>query len=75
MVWKVEVFRYLTVWFVVTNLVEVVLEPVHETIFGLAYILYPATFAGETVDKIGAFAGAVVPGLVAPIRRGASDPA
>ena len=37
---------YFTVGPVVPNVVEVALEPIHEPVLCLAYILYPATFAG-----------------------------
>ena len=59
-VWLVEVSPYLTVGFVVTNVVEVSLEPVHKTVLGLAHVLDPASLAGEAVDEIRALARHIV---------------
>ena len=45
MVWKVEVFAYFTILSIVTDIVEVGLEPIHEAILCLSDILY----AGDIV--------------------------
>ena len=45
MVRSVEVPPYLTLGFIVANVVEMRLESVHETIFFVCSILYAATFA------------------------------
>ena len=46
MVRLVEMSAYFTHGSIVAYVVEVGLEPVHEPVFGLTYILYPAGFAG-----------------------------
>ena len=56
MVWSVEVSTDLTLGFVMSDIVEVHLEPVHETIFRLPNILHAAAFTCEAVYDVGALA-------------------
>ena len=60
MAWRVEVSPYFTVRSVVTGVVEVGLEPVHQTFFGLPNVLYATTFACKAIQHIGTLASDVV---------------
>ena len=52
----VKMFPYFAHRSVVADVIEMGLEPVHDAIFGLSYVLFSACLAGHTINHIGAFA-------------------
>ena len=61
---SVEMSRHLSFFHIVQYLVEVTLEPLFQTVLCLPYILLIASAAGDTIDKVVAFARHIVFGAV-----------
>ena len=51
-----KVYAYGVILIGTFDIVKVPLKPLQYFAFGLAYVLFPAFSAGNTVDQIGAFA-------------------
>ena len=66
----VEMSRHLIFFHIVHYLVEVILEPLFQTVLCLPYILFLASPTGDAIDKVVAFACHVVFGAVFPSRHG-----
>ena len=72
MVCLCKVTTYSVVLIPTANVVEMTLESVHKSSFGLAYILFATRDAGYAVDKVDAFAcdldfcGVCLSGTVTP---------
>ena len=52
----VEMFTDLTHCLVAANVIEMGLKTVHQAVLGLPYVLYTATFAGNTINQVGTLA-------------------
>ena len=55
-VWEIEVSSHSMFSFVGSNVVEMPLESVHESVFSHSYILYVAFVASDAVDEVATFA-------------------
>jgi hypothetical protein len=60
-------------YFLVGDVVVVALEPVHESTFGLAHILFVTSQAGNAVDKVIALTADVGHGRICAPRGGAEN--
>ena len=68
MTFTVEVSRDFCLLCIMGDVVEVGLEPLFQTVFGLSHILFATTFAGDAVDNIVAIACHVGLGIVLTAR-------